>query len=94
MKFDWNSDKNTLLKLTREISFEMIVEEILLGNILENVPHPNQEKYPNQYIFVVMMEGYCYMVPYVEQENTIFLKTIFPSRKMTKKYKGSNNENA
>ncbi len=94
MNFNWNSDKNELLKLTRDISFEMVLEEILLGRVLENTPHPNHEKYPEQYIFVVMIEGYCYMVPYVQQDNTIFLKTIFPSRKMTKKYRGGDNANA
>ena len=89
MNFDWNIDKNELLKETREVSFEMVLEEISEGRILEDNPHPNQEKYPNQYIFVLKMNEYCYLVPYVQNSGTIFLKTIIPSRKMMKKYKGA-----
>ena len=94
MKIEWNSDKDALLRATRNVSFEMVLEEILLGHVLENNPHPNQEKYPAQFIFVVMIEGYCYVVPYVKEEDKIFLKTIFPSRKMTKKYRGGSNADA
>ena len=88
MNFDWNSDKNDLLKRTRNVSFEMVLEEIAEGRVLEDTPHPNRKKYPNQSIFVVKMIGYCYLVPYVQSGDTIFLKTIIPSRKMMKKYKG------
>ena len=88
MNFDWNVNKNELLKTTRNISFEMVLEEISEGRILEDSPHPNQEKYPNQYIFVLKINEYCYIVPYVQNADTIFLKTIIPSRKMMKKYKG------
>ncbi len=88
MEFDWGIEKNELLKKTRGISFEMVLEEIVKGRVLEDRPHPNKEKYPNQSIFVIKLEGYCYLVPYVESQNSIFLKTIIPSRKMMKKYKG------
>ena len=88
MEFDWNVEKNELLKITCNISFEMVLNEISEGRVLEDTPHPNSEKYPNQFIFVVKMNGYCYLVPYVQNTNTIFFKTIIPSRKMMKKYKG------
>ena len=88
MNFDWNAEKNELLKSTRNISFEMVLEEISEGRILEDTPHPNQEKYPNQFIFVLKINAYCYLVPYVQSSDGIFLKTIIPSRKMMKKYKG------
>ena len=88
MEFDWSVEKNELLKKVRGISFEMALDEIINGEVLEDMPHPNKEKYPNQSIFVVKIEGYCYLVPYVENQNIIFLKTIIPSRKMMKKYKG------
>ena len=82
MEFDWNVEKNELLKITRNISFEMVLNEISEGRVLEDTPHPNQ------FIFVVKMIDYCYLVPYVQTGETIFLKTIIPSRKMMKKYKG------
>lgn len=88
MDFDWNVDKNELLKETRGVSFEMVLEEIFEGRILEDSPHPNSQKYPNQNIFVVKINEYCYLVPYVYNTEIIFLKTIIPSRKMMKKYKG------
>ena len=88
MNFEWNEEKNQLLKVTRQISFEQVLIEIAEGRILEDSPHPNEEKYPNQSIFVVKINAYCYLVPYVESNNVIFLKTIIPSRKMMKKYKG------
>ena len=59
MKIEWNSEKDALLRETRNISFEMVLEEIIAGRVLENNLHPNQEKYPTQFIFVVMIEGYC-----------------------------------
>ena len=88
MDFDWNIEKNILLRNTRNVSFEMVLEEIINGRVLEDTPHPNSEKYPNQFIFVVKIMGYCYLVPYVQNSDTVFLKTIIPSRKMMKKYKG------
>ena len=88
MNFDWNVEKNELLKRTRDVSFEMVLEEIFKGSVLEDAPHPNSEKYPNQSIFVVKLNGYCYLVPYVQSSDTIFFKTIIPSRKMMKKYEG------
>ncbi len=79
MDFDWNIDKNELLKETRGVSFEMVLEEISEDRILEDSPHPNQEKYPNQYIFVLKINEYCYFAPYIQNSDTIFLKTIIPS---------------
>jgi hypothetical protein len=80
--------KNTLLKQQRNIGFEDIILAIENGNLLDDLAHPNQEKYPNQNIFIILavVKNYVYLVPYVENENTIFLKTIIPSRKMQKKY--------
>jgi hypothetical protein len=88
LNINWADDKNELLKSTRNISFEMVLKEIANGRILEDSPHPNHQKYPNQNIFVVKIDNYCYVVPYVYDEENIFLKTIIPSRKMMKKYKG------
>ena len=89
MKFySWNPDKNKLLQLERNISFEEIVFHIQSGDEIEIFDHPNQERYPNQKISVVVVEGYVYLIPFVESEEGIFLKTIIPSRKATKKYLG------
>ena len=84
--FDWNEDKNRLLKIEREISFEEVLIAIESGNLLDTIEHPKRGKYPNQKIFVVNINNYAYLVPFVEDEKKIFLKTIIPSRKATKKY--------
>ena len=90
--FAWNSEKNDLLKAERGISFEDIVLNIQLGNEVDIFEHPNQERYPGQKISVVLVEGYAYLVPFVETEEEIFLKTIIPSRKATKQYVGGSYE--
>jgi uncharacterized DUF497 family protein len=84
--FDWSTDKNERLKEQRDIAFEEIVFHILHDGLLDILEHPNKEQYSGQRIFVVDVEGYVYLVPFVETEESVFLKTIIPSRKMTKKY--------
>ncbi|MCK5454622.1 MAG: BrnT family toxin [Calditrichia bacterium] len=84
--FDWDEEKNENLKTSRNISFEIIVIQIEMGKILDILEHPNKRKYKNQRIFVVEYENYAYLVPFIEEEEKIFLKTIIPSRKATKTY--------
>jgi len=85
--YNWNADKNQLLVLERGISFERVIFEISIGNELAVLEHPNQEKYPGQKILIVQVDDYVYAVPFVETETEIFLKTIIPSRKATRKYR-------
>ncbi len=92
--FAWNSEKNELLKEQRGISFEEVVLNIQLGNEVDIFEHPNQERYPGQHILVVIIEDYTYLVPFVENEEEIFLKTIIPSRKATQHYLGGSDEQA
>lgn len=88
--FSWNPEKNELLKAERQISFDDVVFYIEQGYLLDVLEHPNQEKYRGQKIFVVQMDNYVYLVPFVENDHEVFLKTIIPSRKATKQYlKGS-----
>jgi uncharacterized DUF497 family protein len=87
-QFDWNAQKNEQLRRERGVSFEEIVFLIHHGELLDTIEHPNPEAYPGQRIFVVQVEGYAMLVPFVQDETVIFLKTIIPSRKMTKKYLG------
>ena len=84
--YAWDLAKNELLKAKRGISFEEIALNIQLGNEVDIFEHPNQERYPGQKISVVFVEDYAYLVPFVENEEEIFLKTIIPSRKATKQY--------
>jgi uncharacterized DUF497 family protein len=84
--FSWNEEKKELLLAERDISFEDIVLYIEKGFLLDVLEHPNPEKYLGQKIFVVQVEEYVYLVPFVEDEKEIFLKTIIPSRKATRKY--------
>ena len=88
--FDWSPTKNEQLKTERNVLFEDIVFAIEHGELLDIIEHPNKKKYPNQKIFIVKINNYVYLVPFVEDENIIFLKTIIPSRKMTLKYLGQN----
>lgn len=84
--FDWDPEKNAQLREQRNVTFEDVLIAINEGNILDISEHPNKKKYPGQKIFVVDITGYVYLVPFVEDEEKIFLKTIIPSRKATKKY--------
>lgn len=84
--FDWDREKNEWLIQKRGISFEEILLAIESGYLLDIAEHPNKAKYPNQRVFIVELEDYAYLVPFVEDEERIFLKTIIPSRKATKKY--------
>ncbi len=86
MVFDWSNDKNTTLKQERGISFERVVIAIEEDHLLDVLEHPNKDKYPNQYLLVVEIESYVYVVPCVVEQDVYFLKTIFPSRKYTSKY--------
>ncbi len=85
----YSYEKNELLKKDRGVSFDDVVLAVENGDLLDDITHPNKERYPNQDIFIIfiMIKNYVYLVPYVETEKEIFLKTIIPSRKMTKKYK-------
>lgn len=90
--YAWNPEKNELLRKSRGISFEDVVFHIEAGDAVDIFDHPNQTKYPQQKIIVVYVEDYVYLVPFVENEEEIFLKTIIPSSKATKKYFGEKNE--
>ena len=88
--FSWNNEKDALLKAERQISFEEIALYIEMGFLLDVLEHPNQEKYKGQKVFVVRVDDYVYLVPFIETAKEVFLKTIIPSRKATRKYlKGS-----
>ncbi|MGB3613319.1 MAG: BrnT family toxin [Elainellaceae cyanobacterium] len=86
--FRWNESKNRQLQMERGVSFEQVLQAIEGDRLLDVIRHPNQEKYPAQRIFIVEMNQYVYLVPFVENDEEIFLKTVIPSRKMTKQYLG------
>lgn len=89
---DWNTEKSLALKESRGICFEDVVFHIEKGDILDDYQHPNQQKYAGQRIMVVSINNYAYLVPYVEDKDELFLKTIIPSRKATEKYFGEKHE--
>ena len=86
--YAWNKEKNQLLKVERDVSFEQVVVHIAAGDLLDIVEQPNPEKYEGQRMFIVKLREYVWLVPFVETDDEIFLKTIIPSRKATKKYLG------
>lgn len=84
--FRWGPEKNEILKATRGISYEMIVVSIESGGLLDILEHPNPAKYPSQWVLVVAVDDYACLVPFVEESDCFFLKTIIPSRKATRDY--------
>lgn len=86
--FAWDEAKNGKLKAERGIGFEEIVFHLGRGDLLDILEHPHPERYAGQRIFVVRREEYVYLVPFVEDDKVVFLKTIIPSRKATKQYLG------
>ena len=82
----WNHAKNEQLSRERGVSFEMILVSLAEGGLLDDLVHPNSERYQNQRIMVVRIVNYAYLVPYVENDEEVFLKTIIPSRRATKQY--------
>ena len=84
--FGWDEAKNRRLRQERDVSFEDVVVAIDEGRLMTVLAHPNQKKYPSQRIFVVEINDYAYLVPFVEDNEKIFLKTIIPSRKATRDF--------
>ena len=84
--FAWDDAKNAKLKADRGIGFEDIVFHIERGDLLDILEHLNPDRYAGQRIFVVQRDDYVYLVPFVEDEEGVFLKTIIPSPKATKRY--------
>ena len=85
--YRFNEDKDKFLREKRKIGFLDIIKAVEEGHVLKSIDNPNRKKFPNQKMMLVKIKKYIYVVPYVETENEIFLKTIYPSRKYTKKLK-------
>lgn len=84
--FRWSPEKNDMLRADRGVSFESVVVAIESGGLLDILAHPDQVKYPRRRVLVVAYDGYAYLVPFVEEEDYFFLKTVIPSRKATRDY--------
>lgn len=92
-RLEYNKAKDEWLREYRGISFKDLIGSIKNNKVLAIEPHPNKKRYPHQKIFIIEYDHYIYSVPFVEDEEKIFLKTIYASRKLTKKYlKGGKNE--
>jgi len=86
VNYEFSDEKNRKLVEERGIGFKEIIQAIQRGAVLDILPHPNFKKYPNQEIYVIEIDNYVYLVPYIKSDDIIFLKTIFPHRKLTRKY--------
>ena len=84
--FRWDNEKNEKLKKGRGVCFEQVVLLMEKEDVFDTIEHPNKDKYPGQKVAIVKIEDYVYLVPYVQEKDEIFLKTIIPSRKATNKY--------
>jgi len=82
--FRWNAEKNETLKAERGMSFEHVVVAVESGGLLDITDHPNKARYPRQKVMIVAIDSYAYLVPYVEEDDYYFLKTVIPSRKATR----------
>ncbi|MCE3239082.1 MAG: hypothetical protein K0R24_2063 [Gammaproteobacteria bacterium] len=92
-QYHFSEEKNKQLIKERNISFEEAIAAIDEGEVLDVLPHPNSAKYPKQKMYVLNINNYVYLVPFVRKdENTLFLKTIFPHRKLTKQYLRGNKD--
>ena len=85
LNYKWNEEKNNILKKERNISFENIIQAIEDKKIIGIIDNPSIN-YPTQKCFLIEINDYIYLVPFVKNDNELFLKTIFPSRKYTKLY--------
>jgi hypothetical protein len=86
--YNFDREKNKWLLKERQISFEEVISILDTVGPLDILDHHNKKDYPSQKIYVVEVDGYVYLVPFIKQGNEVFLKTIFPNRKMNKKYLG------
>ena len=84
--FRWDPEKNDQLKQERGVSFEQVAVAVETGSLLQIAPHQNPAKYPRQKIMIVEIDDYAYLVPFVEDADHFFLKTIIPSRKATRDF--------
>lgn len=84
--YQWNADKNKFLKKHRGVTFEQIVMHVENGDVIDIIDHPNATKYSHQRVLIIKINEYVYSVPFVEENEIRFLKTIIPSRKLTKQY--------
>jgi hypothetical protein len=82
----WDPGKNEKLKRERGVAFEEVVYHIERGDVIDITEHPNQGKYPGQQIYVLLIHDYIHLVPFIETDDEIFLKTIIPSRKAERAY--------
>ncbi len=91
--YEYSADKNQQLIKERCISFEDVIAALDNDKLLDTITHHNKERYPNQEIYIIDMSGHIYLVPFVKKDkNTVFLKTVVPGRKLTKKYLGKRGE--
>lgn len=84
--FRWSPEKNSSLLAERGVSFETMVVAIESGGLLDILTHPNPAKYPRQRILVVAVDNYVYLLPFIDEPDYFFLKTIIPSRRATRDY--------
>jgi hypothetical protein len=82
----WSASKSLSLKAERGVTFEEVLSAISQGGLLKVMDHPNKTKYGHQKLLVVRIRDYAYLVPCVESESEIFLKSIMPSRKATRDF--------
>lgn len=87
-EFDYPKEKDAILRQTRGVGFEDVIEAVGKGKTIDDIDHFNKRRYPNQRILIVNINNYAYAVPYVidHEREVRFLKTIYANRVLVKKY--------
>ncbi len=88
--FDWSDEKDAELRIARGVGFQDIVWAIENSGLIGIYEHPNANKYPHQLILKVLLGDYVFIVPCVRENETYFLKILYPSRRATKDYRDEN----
>ena len=87
-KYIYDEQKDLKLKEERGLCFDEVITAISNEQVLDIIPHYNKKDYPNQKILIIEINDYVYLVPYLEEDDLLILKTVIPSRKFTKLYLG------
>lgn len=82
IQLEWSSTKNKQLKRERGLCFEDVEQALSGEGFVDDLPHPNVQRYPNQRLLIVLIDNYPCVVPYVRDGDKLFLKTIYPNRKL------------
>lgn len=87
LEYIWDNAKDERLRLQRHISFDDVKYRLTSGDLLDDIQHPNQERYPGQRLYIVRINNRAWVVPHRRTARYVFLYTAYPSEKFTRLYR-------